>query len=171
MWAWLDTIDKNIELKIIQSLPRELSLASDGSLLIKPLKELETLRYEPVLFENILVPFADENGFELGKYISNGKSQNHLKKFINHITELRGNSFEIRIQIDRIESERSRFGFLLFSNEELEGLPVLIRPESGVISIGETEAPFSISDLPEADDIDIRIFIDKYLIEVFINIL
>ena len=48
-------------------------------------------------------------------------------------------------------------------------MPVLIRPESGVISIGETEAPFSISDLPEADDIDIRIFIDKYLIEVFIN--
>ena len=169
MWAWLDTIDKNIELKIIQSLPRELSLASDGSLLIKPLKELETLRYEPVLFENILVPFADENAFELGKYISNGKSQNHLKKFINHITELRGNSFEIRIQINRTESERRRFGFLLFSNEELEGLPVLIRPESGVISIGETEAPFSISDLPEADDIDIRIFIDKYLIEVFIN--
>ena len=58
---------------------------------------------------------------------------------------------------------------MLFSNEDLEGLPVLIRPESGVISIGETEAPFSISVLPEAEDIEIRIFIDMYLIEVFIN--
>ena len=58
---------------------------------------------------------------------------------------------------------------ILFSNENLGGLPVLIRPESGTISIGDTEAPFSVSNLPEGEDIEIRIFIDKYLIEVFIN--
>ena len=176
MWAWLASLDKNIDrnysgidLKTIQSLPRELSLASDGSLLIKPLRELEALRYEAVIFEKILVPLADNDTVASGKKIPYGKPHLHLKRFIKHITELRGDSFEIRIQIDRTEAERRRFGFLLFSNEDLEGLPVLIRPESGVISIGETEAPFSISVLPEAEDIEIRIFIDKYLIEVFIN--
>ena len=97
------------------------------------------------------------------------KNKSHPKRFIKYITELRGDSYEICIQIDRTELERRRFGFLLFSNEKLEGLPVLIRPESGVFSIGETEAPFSISDLPREEDMEIRIFLDKYLIEVFIN--
>jgi sucrose-6-phosphate hydrolase SacC (GH32 family) len=37
MWAWLATLDERIDQKTIQSLPRELSLARDGSLRIRPL--------------------------------------------------------------------------------------------------------------------------------------
>ena len=44
MWAWLWTVHEEIEQKSIQSLPRELSLAEDGSLIIQPLRELEDLR-------------------------------------------------------------------------------------------------------------------------------
>ena len=34
--------------KTIQSLPRELSLPADGILRIRPLRELEALRYDPL---------------------------------------------------------------------------------------------------------------------------
>ena len=48
MWVWLATrgmTDGKMNSKTIQSLPRELSLPDDGVLHIKPLSELETLRY------------------------------------------------------------------------------------------------------------------------------
>lgn len=35
--------------------------------------------------------------------------------------------------------------------------------------MGTVEAPFSVVDLPAGEDLEIRIFIDKYLIEVFVN--
>ena len=43
MWAWCNL---GFPQTGIQSLPRELSLSDDGVLLIKPLRELETLRYD-----------------------------------------------------------------------------------------------------------------------------
>ena len=46
MWAWLVTLNDEIAQRTIQSLPRELSLAEDNSLRIRPLRELETLRYD-----------------------------------------------------------------------------------------------------------------------------
>jgi sucrose-6-phosphate hydrolase SacC (GH32 family) len=45
----------------------------------------------------------------------------------------------------------------------------MIRPETGTLRLGDTEAPFSVSDLPSIEDVELRIFIDKYLIEVFAN--
>ena len=38
-----------------QSLPRELSLADDGSLRIKPLRELNRLRHDPRVFQDFTV--------------------------------------------------------------------------------------------------------------------
>ncbi len=61
------------------------------------------------------------------------------------------------------------FGFTLFSDSKDGGIPILFRPETGTIRLGNTEAPFSIADLPPGEDIDLRIFIDKYLVEVFVN--
>ena len=48
-------------------------------------------------------------------------------------------------------------------------MPVLIRPESGTICVGDTEAPFAVAELPEGEDVKLRIFVDKYLVEVFVN--
>ena len=49
------------------------------------------------------------------------------------------------------------------------GLPIMIRPETGTLRIDTTEAPFAIADLPPDEDLELRIFIDKYLVEVFAN--
>ena len=43
MWAWLCTLHPEIDLKTVQSLPRELSLDNSEELRIKPLRELESL--------------------------------------------------------------------------------------------------------------------------------
>ena len=155
MWAWLTTLDKEIDRKSVQSLPRELSLAGDGTLRINPLKELESLRYDAVAFDDLVVAPSDE---------ASGTA-----RFAQHITDIDGDSYEARITIARSEADRRRIGFLLYAGEESEGLPVVIRPESGTICVGETEAPFAVADLPDGEDIELRIFVDKYLIEVFVN--
>ena len=145
MWAWLCTADPTIDLKTVQSLPRELSLHDDGALRIEPLRELESLRRDPVTRRDIVVDGTTT------------------------IASLAGDAFEVRIMVDRAEAERRRFGVLLFADDDHEGLPVLIRPETGTICAGATEAPFAVADLPAGEHLDLRIFVDKYLVEVFVN--
>jgi len=155
MWAWLERLDRAICPKSIQSLPRELSLSEDGNLLIKPLRELESLRYDPVTLKNIEV--KPEPDFIPGKFTT------------QRIADLPGDAMEIRIVVARAEAESKRFGFRLFAGGKDEGLPVLIKPETGTLRVGTTEAPFKVSDLPAGEDISLRLFIDKNLVEVFVN--
>ena len=155
MWAWLCTLDPPLNLKTIQSLPRELSLADDGTLRMRPLRELESLRYDRVTFDDITVSPPD-------------RSRGSTTPGVPPMADLDGEAWEIRITVDREQSVRKRFGVLLFADEENEGLPVIIHPETGTIQLGTTEAPFAVSDLPAGDDFELRIFIDKYLVEVFV---
>lgn len=149
MWAWLATLDPAIDQKTVQSLPRELSLGHDGGLRVQPLRELESLRYDARTVEDIVYLPSEEDP--------------------PPIAELDGDSFELRVSIDRCEAERRRFGLRLFAGRNGEGMPVLIRPESGTLCVGDVEAPFAVADLPEGEDVDLRIFIDRYLVEVFVN--
>ena len=71
--------------------------------------------------------------------------------------------------MSREQGNRKRFGLQLFAGEDSEGLEVMIKPETGTLRLGDSEAPFAVSDLPEDEDIEIRIFVDKYLVEVFVN--
>ena len=128
MWAWLCTADPTIDRKTVQSLPRELSLHDDGSLRIEPLRELESLRYDPVTRHDVVVSATGT------------------------IAAPEGDAFEVRVTVDRAEAERRRFGVLLFADDDHEGLPVLIRPESGTICVGATEAPFAVANLPPGEE-------------------
>ena len=154
MWAWLATLDEAINRRTIQSLPRELSLAQDGSLRIRPLRELETLRYDAITLNDIAITPPERP---------------HSSKAIQRIADLKGDAFEVRITIDRAEARRKRFGFQLFADENHEGLPITIHPETGALRVGTTEAPFAVADLAQGEDVELRIFVDKYLVEVFAN--
>ena len=46
---------------------------------------------------------------------------------------------------------------------------MVIRPETATIAVGDTEAPFAVDDLPAGEDVELRIFVDKYVVEVFAN--
>lgn len=155
MWAWLTTLENNaLRSKTIQSLPRELSLRDDGTLAIEPLRELEQQRFGLTTHTDIKVApeFRTAGG-----------------ETTTRIALLDGDAYEVRITIDRKEAERKRFGFRLFSGVDRIGVPIYFQPNNCTIRVGDTEAPFAISDLPEGEDVDLRIFIDKYLVEVFVN--
>ena len=100
MWAWLATLDEKIDGKTLQSLPRELSLAEDGTLRISPLRELEAQRYDEESFENVEVYMQQ---------IHNGG----MSSF--RIADLEGDSYEIKATISRDQAKNKQFGFLLFS--------------------------------------------------------
>ena len=155
MWSWLTTIHNNaLRSESVLSLPRELSLGEDGTLRIQPLREMNSQRQNLVTYKNIeIVPEVRTAGGEATK----------------RITELRGSAHEIRITVDRKQAERKRFGFRLFADEDRTGLPIYFQPNNGTLRVGDTEAPFAVADLPDDEDVELRIFIDKYLVEVYVN--
>ena len=57
----------------------------------------------------------------------------------------------------------------MFPDGKGGGLPILFRPETGTLRVGSTEAPFSVADLPAGENVELRVFVDKYLVEVFAN--
>lgn len=163
MWGWFTSLgpDQLLLKKTILSLPRQLSLSEDGGLLIEPLRELESLRFEPHSIRDIAIE----------KPITNNGPNVPPKEesFLFKIAELKGDAFEIRIVISRQEAYRKLIGFMLFGTSPGDGLPILLRPETGTLRVGNTEAPFSAADLSEEVDVELRIFIDKYVVEVFAN--
>lgn len=155
MWAWLTTLETNaLRSKTIQSLPRELSLRENGTLRIEPLRELKQQRLGRKVYENIkVIPEVR---------VAGGEGSTRL-------TQLNGDAYEIRITIDRQEAARKRFGFRLFTGRKHIGIPIYFQPYNRTIRVGDTEAPFAVSDLPAGEDVELNIFIDKYLVEVFVN--
>ncbi|MCC6389055.1 MAG: glycoside hydrolase family 32 protein [Bryobacterales bacterium] len=122
MWAWCATLDKQVDLATLQALPRELSLGADGGLRIQPLRELESLRYDPAALSDLTV--------------APGESNTQGRIAVKRLGELPGEALEIRIRVDRAQAERKRFGFQLFAGEQDEGLPVLLKPETGTLRLG-----------------------------------
>jgi sucrose-6-phosphate hydrolase SacC (GH32 family) len=159
MWAWLATILKTGEMNGLtaQSLPRELSLGDDGALRIHPLRELETLRRDPIRLTDFKIA-------EVTRQVLPSAVPTTTK-----VSTLPGDATEIRITIARKEAERKLFGFLLFNDGQGNGLPIVFRPETSTLRVGTAEAPFSLASLPAGADLELRIFIDKYLVEVFAN--
>lgn len=163
MWAWVTSAGPENKLlnKTIQSLPRELSLPRDGILRIKPLRELEGQRgTAQTLAEVRLAHPVTGHGDRVPP-----TAAPHLQR----IAEMPGDSAEIRITIPRAEAARKMFGLVLFSDGIGGGLPITLRPETGTLRVGGTEAPFAVASLPDGEDVELRVFVDKYLVEVFAN--
>ncbi len=164
MWAWLHSAgpDAALSQKTIQSLPRELSLRDDGTLRIAPLRELEGLRYDHVSMPGVSlsVPITD-----FGPLPPAGG------KTLERLAVLPGDACEIRVVVPRATALRKLFGFMLSADADSSssGLPIVLRPETGTVRVGTTDVPFSADDLREDEDVELRIFIDKYLVEVFIS--
>ncbi|GEP42348.1 glycoside hydrolase family 32 protein [Brevifollis gellanilyticus] len=163
MWSWLTSLAPQQKLlnRTIQSLPRELTLPADGILRIQPLRELEGQRSDLVTINDVKLA-SPVTGFR-------GKLPPSAAPQLQRLAELPGNSAEVRITIAREQAARKLLGFTLFSDGKGGGLPVLLRPETGTLRVGSTEAPFAVADLPAGEDVELRIFIDNYLVEVFAN--
>ncbi len=139
MWAWCRL---DAPQTAIQSLPRELSLPADGVLRIKPLRELKKLRYDRKEEGNITVK----------------SNSSHMLK------EVFGGTLELSVTIKPTGARE--YGVIVFCDEESRGFPITIKPQSKVLAMGGIEPPF---ELKEGEDLNLRIFLDKDMVEVFAN--
>jgi sucrose-6-phosphate hydrolase SacC (GH32 family) len=139
MWAWcrLDGAQTGI-----QSLPRELSLPGDGVLHIKPLRELETLRYGETGEGNITVR-------------SDGTQA---------LNKIAGDTIELNVAIEPTSARE--YGVNVFCDANGSGFPITIKPERKALAIGNIESPFEAK---QGEGLNLRIFLDKGMVEVFAN--
>ena len=125
----------------IQSLPRQLSLSSDGGLRIKPLRELETLRYGEKQEEQIKV--RSDSSYTL--------------------KDIAGDTIELEIVFDQPVARE--FGVrVLCGQDGSQGFPIALGRENKSLTVGYINPPFELKD---GEDLTLRIFIDKSMIEVF----
>jgi beta-fructofuranosidase len=141
MLAWL----MNLPLSPtgVQSLPRELELPKDGVLRIAPLRELETLRYD-----------------------KNGEQQIAVKANSTFAIEgVSSDAYELELKIDAPAAKE--FGVdVLCDKDGNAGMRIGVNAESKTLQVGTVNAPF---ELAEGEDLELRVFIDKNLVEVFAN--
>jgi sucrose-6-phosphate hydrolase SacC (GH32 family) len=142
MWAWC--VLKDVPLQAgIQSLPRELSLPEDGVLRIKPLRELETLRYDEKSEANITV-----------------KSDGVYK-----LKEIAGDAIEFKATFSPTKAKQ--FGVRVYGDKDGNGgFPITVEPENKTLALGAMKVPF---ELKADENLELRIFLDKNMIEVFAN--
>ena len=130
--------------KGVQALPRELELPADGVLRMKPLRELETLRYGRTSHENITVKSGGEYPFK----------------------GLAGDALELKITFSAPVPRQ--FGLHLLGSEEngQGGMSIIAGADKKTLAIGNLNATFQ---LKKDEALTLRIFIDKNLVEVFAN--
>ena len=141
MWAWLLRVP--VAPDGIQSLPRELELPKDGVLRIRPLRELEKLRYEEKV--------------EKGITVAAGASRK--------LKNVASDAIEIKLEFKAPKAKQ--FGLdVLCDKDGKSGLRIVVNPEAKTLKVGPVTAPFTLAD---GEDLTLRVFIDKNLVEVFAN--
>ncbi len=58
------------------------------------------------------------------------------------------------------------YGVSVFCDKDGNGFPITFKPESKVLTMGEISPPFA---LKKNEDLNLRIFLDKGMVEVFVN--
>jgi len=127
----------------IQSLPRELSLPEDGVLRIKPLRELEALRHDKKSESDITV-----------------KSDT-----LRLLQDIQGDALELEVVI--ASPQAKEYGINLLCDERGEsGFTIAFGVGCKALTVDYVKPPF---ELKENEDLTLRIFIDKSMVEVFAN--
>jgi len=141
MWAWL--IDLPVAPCGVQSLPRELDLPEDGVLRIRPLRELESLRYAKTQEEAI--------------QLKSGAAR--------LIKTIRGNTLELEAVFQSPTAKECGLN-VLGDDQGEKGVRVAYQAETKTLQVGPVRAPFALA---AGEDLVLRVFIDKNLVEVFAN--
>ena len=127
----------------VQSLPIELELPADGILRVRPIRELESLRYDRRSKENMTVKAGI--GLTLEK--------------------IKGQHLELRLLVK--DSGVHSFGVDVLCDEQgRSGLRIKVNRDKNLLEVGNEQAPFA---LKPGEALSLRIFIDTTLVEVFAN--
>ncbi len=141
MWAWL--LGLPIAPTGVQALPRELELPEDGVLRIRPLRELEQLRHDEQSWAGLKVKGDTELALD----------------------SVQGDAVELEITFAAPLPEECGLQ-LLADADGKGGMSVVTGANRTTLQVGEVPAPFALQD---NEDLVLRIFIDKNLVEVFAN--
>ena len=139
------------------SLPWELSLADGGVLRIKPVRELECLRYRQMVESNMTV--------KAGKAYRLEEISGDTIELDFTIKPTQAVAFGVKVLCDK----GNKNGLNIFYSVREKRISV--RDEKGVKdpdanNRAYADAPF---ELKEEEDLNLRIFIDRSLVEIFIN--
>ena len=141
MWAWL--LAMPIAPTGVQALPRELELPKDGVLRIRPLRELQKLRYGEQSWTELTV--NDGTDYALDR--------------------VTGDALELEITFAAPLPEECGLHLLGDADGEA-GMNVIAGASRTTLQVGDVPAPFALAD---NEDLTLRVFIDKNLVEVFAN--
>ena len=140
MWAWLRVPAAPTG---IQCLPRELELPADGVLRIRPLRELASLRHGEKTWKRMRVEGGDERALD----------------------GLTGDAVEIKVTFASPLPEECGLHLLGDENGK-DGMRIVAGANRKSLQVGGIRPPF---ELKENEDLTLRVFIDKNLVEVFAN--
>jgi len=118
-------------------------LPTDGVLRIRPLRELAKLRYDAHSRQGLTV----KNGAAVA------------------INEASGDALELEVTFQSPAAQEFGLDVLCDGNGE-NGLRVAVMAETKTLQVGNLQAPF---ELQPGEDLALRVFIDKNLVEVFAN--
>ena len=127
----------------IQSLPRELSLANDGSLRLKPIRELDLLRH-------------DEK--TTGEVTVKGDS-------VQVLDGIAGDALELEVVFAKPRAKD--YGIVLFCDDTgKNGIEIGHGADRKRLTVDYIEPSFELAD---GENLTLRIFVDKSMVEVFAN--
>jgi sucrose-6-phosphate hydrolase SacC (GH32 family) len=139
------------------SLPWELSLPDDGIVRIKPVRELECLRYNETVENNIVVKDGEDY----------------------RLKEISGDTVELNVTIKPTEARD--YGVKVFCDKDNQnGMEIFYSADKKTISVGDGKEatnpyirskPYGVApfELKAGEDLNLRIFIDRPIVEIFIN--
>jgi beta-fructofuranosidase len=138
-WTWFF----GGQLKGVQSLPTELALSAEGRLRIRPIRELESLRYSKQRMKNVTVK----------------KDTSVILK------KIEGQHLELKLVVK--DPGAGSFGLDVLCDEQgKNGMRINVNREDNLLEVGSEKAPFK---LKTGEALTLRIFIDTTLVEVFAN--
>lgn len=141
VWGWVTGFASGHGWNGCLSLPRELSLSEDGQLLQNPAPQLKKLRGKSIKERNIVL-------------------NETAKRFTLPTT----NTLELRLDFDLKTAKRVD---LEFKNDTDNSRSLEMTLTDSKFSLGNAEAPLSISG--KTRDLNLRIFFDRSVLEVFAN--
>lgn len=141
MWAWV--MNYPFAPTGMQSLPRELELPADGVLRIRPLRELASLRHNEKTWSDVVVTDGQEKPLD----------------------GIEGDAVELEITIAAPIPPELELR-LLGDDKGAEAMTIAAGAARKGLQVGRGNAPFALAD---GEDLTLRVFIDKNLVEVFAN--
>lgn len=138
-WAWFF----GGQTKGVQSLPMEMELPNDGIMRFRPIRELESLRYDEKSCEDVKI----------------AKDEPTL------VEKIKGNHLELKVFVDN-PGEGSLGVDVLCDEWGRNGLRIGVDSKAGMLLVGDEKAPFHLG---EDEPLTLRIFVDTTLVEVFAN--